>query len=223
MISEDIINTKIRYRERYKTYGKSVKTLGWDKGKQDIRLDILTSSYSFNNKSVLDIGCGFGDLIEVLRKKASNFSYVGIDLVDELILEAKKTYNKNSYTFYCDDFLNHNFEETFDYCIASGIFNHKLHQDNYSFIKDIFTKAWDISVDGFAFDFLSDRVDYKHEHTFHSSPSVILDMAYSFSKNVILRNDYMPFEFSIFVFKDDSFKKSDTLFCRYKRLLEEDL
>lgn len=44
----------------------------------------------------------------------------------------------------------------------------------------------------------------------------ILEMAYKLSRNIILRNDYMPFEFSIVIFKDDSFSKEDTLFTKYK-------
>lgn len=68
---------------------------------------------------------------------------------------------------------------------------------------------------GITFDFLSDKVDYQYEHTFHSSPERILGYVYSKSRNVILRNDYMPFEFSVFIFKDDSFKSEDTVFHRY--------
>jgi hypothetical protein len=34
----------------------------------------------------------------------------------------------------------------------------------------------------------------------------------------MLRNDYMPFEFALFMFKDDTFSSEDTLFHRYKLL-----
>lgn len=72
--------------------------------------------------------------------------------------------------------------------------------------------------DGLAFDFLSDKVDYRHEHTFHSSPEKVLEIAYKYSRNIVLRNDYMPFEFAIIIFKDDGFDKQDTVFHRYKLL-----
>lgn len=70
----------------------------------------------------------------------------------------------------------------------------------------------------FAFNFMSDKVDYPLTHIFYSSPERILAMAYRFSRNVVLMNDYMPFKFSTFVFKDDQFSVEDTLFHRYKSL-----
>ena len=90
--------------------------------------------------------------------------------------------------------------------------------DNYDFIDACIDKALAVCRDGLAFDFLSDKVDFQLEHTFHSSPERILEMAYRYSRNVILRNDYMPFEFSVFIFNDDSFSADDTVFERYKQL-----
>jgi 2-polyprenyl-3-methyl-5-hydroxy-6-metoxy-1,4-benzoquinol methylase len=58
-----------RYSRRFAEHGYSPKTLGWDKGKQDIRFAVLTSQYDFAGKRVLDIGCGFGDLNRTLRAR----------------------------------------------------------------------------------------------------------------------------------------------------------
>ncbi|MCL1945946.1 MAG: class I SAM-dependent methyltransferase [Chitinivibrionia bacterium] len=218
-ISEEIIKVEENYRSKYKEHGYSPMSLGWDKGKQQIRFDILTSQYDFTEKSVLDIGCGFGDLNETL-KKYKNYSYFGIDLVEEFINEAKTLYGKkDNIVFEYGDFLNKEFSRTFDYAILSGAFNLKFSSvDNYDFVKRVMSKTYELTNDGFAFDFLSDKVDYKLEHTFHYNPSRILEDAYKYSRNVVLRNDYMPFEFCVFVFKDDSFTKDDTMFNRYKNL-----
>ena len=209
-----------RYTERFEQYGYSPKSLGWDKGKHDIRFDILTSQYDFKKKSILDIGCGFGDLNITLRKRVgNNYTYHGIDIVPVLIDKAKEMYQNDNIEFSCNDFLSANFDTKYDYIIASGIFNFKLISgNNYSFIRNVIKKSFELCNDGFAFDFLSDKVDYKYDHTFHSSPAEILSMGYEYSRNVILRNDYMPFEFSLFVFKDDSFDINDTVFKCYKSL-----
>jgi hypothetical protein len=96
--------------------------------------------------------------------------------------------------------------------------NHKISENNnYEFIEQVIKKALSITKDGFAFNFLSDKVDfYKCDDTFHSSLEKILAIAYKYSRNIILRNDYMPFEFSLFIFKDDSFHSEDTVFNLYK-------
>lgn len=211
---ENIID---RYSKRYNEYGYSPKSLGWDKGKQDIRFDILTSHYNFFNKHVLDIGCGFGDLNKTLKIKAKRYYYTGIDLVEPLLKEAKIHYPGRHINFIHADVLDFKTDIKYDFSISSGVFNHKLIAgNNYQFIEAVIKKTLAISVDGLAFDFLSDKVDYELKHTFHSSPEKILSIAYQYSRNVIIRNDYMPFEFSVFIFKDDSFDKNTTTFNRYK-------
>jgi SAM-dependent methyltransferase len=212
-----------RYTSRYQKFGYSPKSLGWDKGKQDVRFEILTSQYNFSEKSILDIGCGFGDLNKTLNEKyANNYSYLGVDLVPDLVNEARKQYVGDKINFRTGDFLDISFENTFDFVIASGIFNHRLNNvDNYDLIEAAIIKALSLSNDGLAFDFLSDKVDYQLEHTFHSSPEKILSIAYKYSRNIVIRNDYMPFEFALFIFKDDSFSTEDTLFNRFKKQMNK--
>lgn len=206
-----------RYTERYQKFGYDPKTLGWLKGKQELRFSILTSQIDLEGKSVCDIGCGFGDLNGFLRSKLQQYSYFGIDMVESLIKEANMRYANDKVHFQCGDFLKEEIPE-FDYAIASGIFNFKLEgEDNYTYIENVIRKALSLCKEGLAFDFLSDKVDYfNYEHTFHSSPEQILSIAYKYTRNVVLRNDYMPFEFSVFLFKDDSFDKEDTVFRLYK-------
>lgn len=207
-----------RYSSRLKNFGYSPKTLGWDKGKQDIRFKVLTSQYDFTDKAVLDIGCGFGDLNITLREKyADKYSYLGIDIVPDLIKVARDHCAGGRIEFVVGDFLEIELETKFDFAVASGIFNHRLREiNNYELIEATIAKALSVARDGLAFDFLSDKVDYQLEHAFHSSPETILAMAYKYSRNVVLRNDYMPFEFTIYIFNDDSFSTEDTLYHRFK-------
>lgn len=216
MHKDDIENNIQRYNERFDQFGYSPKSLGWAKGKQDIRFDVLTSLYDFNNKSVLDIGCGFGDLNKTLTRKAEKYSYLGCDLCENLIEEGKTIFPNAE--FVVGNILDIDFTNRIDWAVASGPFNHKFEKtDNYDFIESVMKKAYDSVKDGFSFDFISDKVDYKENNLFYSSPEKLLSLAYKLSRNVVLRSDYMPFEFAIFVFKDDSFDKSDTIFGKYKR------
>lgn len=211
------------YEKKYAQFGYNPSSLGWSKGKQEIRFEVLSSMFDMGYKSFLDIGCGFGDYVYYLEnmyknEKNGGFSYYGVDLVKSFIDEAKKrTRKKSNVWFEQINFLDLNSPMSADYAIASGIFNFKFdNTDNYKYIEAVMKKAFDCASEAIAFDFLSDKVDYELEHTFHSSPSAILEMAYQLSRNVVLRNDYMPFEFAVFVFKDDSFEKKDTVFNRFK-------
>jgi len=213
---KDVEGISVRYENRYREYGYDPRTLDWDKGKQIMRFSILTSQYDFRGKEVLDIGCGFGDLNRVLSAATGGeYRYLGIDVVHSLVMEAQSRYGSERVQFRCGDFLASDVPKA-DYAIASGIFNLRLHvDDNYVFIEHVMRKAFRLCRVGFAFDFLSDKVDYRKENTFHAAPERILALAYSLSRNVILLNNYMPFEFSLFVFKDDSFDPRCTIFNRW--------
>jgi len=205
-----------RYSERYNEFGYDPKTLGWNKGKQDLRFDILTSQFDLNEMSILDIGCGFGDLNKFLSTKNIDYSYYGIDIVEKLIIEAQERYSSDKIKFKCGDFLKEEID-FFDYAIGSGIFNFKLdNEDNYTYIERVIDKAFSNCRIGVAFDFLTDKVDFQYDHTFHSAPEKIISMIFKYTRNIIFRNDYMPFEFSVFLFKNDSFEKHDTIFNLYK-------
>jgi SAM-dependent methyltransferase len=214
--STDLETIRVHYEKRFHKFGYSPKTLDWDKGKQSLRFHILTSQLNLTGKRILDIGCGFGDLNQTLKAATeNNYSYVGIDICPPLIEEACRRYANDRVTFKCNDIQTVNLDDI-DFAIASGIFNTKFKRsDNRAFIRDTMHKTFEIVNIGFAFDFLSDKVDFRKENTYHSSPSDILDMAYSLSRNVILLNNYMPFEFSLFVFKDDGYDSSTTIFDRW--------
>lgn len=218
MNDQDRAGTVEKYRRGYAVHGYSPKTLGWDKGRQDIRFEVLLSFFECRGKSILDIGCGFGDLNRALSRQETEFDYTGVDLVAELIDEGRRQYPQENIEFINADFLDYTFTREFDIVLASGIFNHKFDSgENDLFVERVLNKAWSISKDGFAFDFLSDKVDYGHDHTYHNNPERILGLAYGLSRNVSLRNDYMPFEFCLYVGKDDSFDRTDPVFNVHKQ------
>lgn len=203
MPEEDINRTIQIYSELLNKHGVSPKTLGWEKERANLRFEILSSQWDLNNKSILDFGCGFGDFYDFLhRKNITNFNYLGIDINPRLVEIAKRLYPAASFQV-CNIF-NETLESKYDYIFASGVFNDKLN-DNFAFIESVFKKFDDYSTKGFAANFLSDRVQYRHRHTFHADPSYVLNLCYKYSNNIILRNDYMPFEFTIFVNKDSKY------------------
>jgi len=218
---EDKNKLLARLSDNYKKYGYSPCSLEWNKGKQGIRFDILTSDLHISKgASVIDIGCGFGDLLPYWRNIGGG-TYYGVDVTPEFINEAKKLYIQHvaDAEFMTADFLDENYHRTADFALVSGSLNYRFnHTDNYAFIENCMKKAFALSRQGISFNFLSDKVEWKYDYAWYSNPVVILEMAYDLSRNVVLRNDYMPFEFTITVFKDDSFEVTDTLFNRYKSL-----
>ena len=93
--------TKRRYDGRFSKNGKSAKSLGWKNRKsQRIRfsnLIELIEGHSLNWKScsILDFGCGMGDLLNELRRVGFYGKYTGVDLSENFIDIALKKYEKD--------------------------------------------------------------------------------------------------------------------------------
>jgi 2-polyprenyl-3-methyl-5-hydroxy-6-metoxy-1,4-benzoquinol methylase len=198
-------NTISRYNSRLKEYGYSEKTLGWSRNKSNIRFDALITQWKsdLNGSKIADFGCGFGDFYGHLKDSAAieNFKYTGIDINEDLIETGRKQYPTAN--FWVGDILENDIDKTFDFIFSSGVFNHKFMGGNeYNFIEECLNKLFKLCEKGLAVDFLSDKVDYTLDHTFHASPQKILEMCYNLTNNVVLRNDFMPFEFTVYLRKD---------------------
>jgi hypothetical protein len=67
--------------------------------------------------------------------------------------------------------------------------------------------------------FLSNKVDYTSDGMYYSDPTWIMDLAYRYSNNIVLRNDYMPFEFTVFVNKFSTIDEKYTIYQEYRNYL----
>ncbi|MCB9036083.1 MAG: class I SAM-dependent methyltransferase [Lewinellaceae bacterium] len=218
MNEQDKQETIRRYNERLMKYGYSEKTLGWSRNKNNIRFNALVREWltELESSEIADFGCGFGDLYRFLKEDISlkKFRYTGIDINAKLVEIGRSYYPQAN--FWIGDIIKENFQTKFDFIFSSGVFNHQLiNHSEYFFIEETLNKLNELTLKGLAVNFLSDKVDFKLEHTFHSNPGKILDIAYNFSRNIILRNDYMPFEFTIYIRKDIAVDSEKVVFENY--------
>ena len=200
------------YRARLAEHGPSPQALGWTKGKQDLRFEVLLSPFVTEGCRVLDVGCGLGDLI---RKLSGNghFTYLGVDLVKEFIELARKQHEEEDTEFRAGEFLEMEFDEPFDIVVGSGIFNFALDgMDHEAYVKRMLARMLELSRKGVAVDFLSNRVNFEEDHCAHTSPERALAAGLELTRSVRLRHDYMPFEFAMWLFKDDAYDEADTIF-----------
>lgn len=221
--AREIAIIQTRYAEYVRQFGPTEQGVGWGpKGRQAQRFEVLTSYWNLNQARIIDIGCGFADLRLFLSTKSIPIStYVGVDLVPELIEVAALNVATTSASLVCGDFLaiDRDVLGPADFVFGSGIFNFKLSfSDNLDYIIQTLEKAFQISEVGCAFNFLTNRVDYELPQTFHTDPSWVLNQAFKLTKRVMLRNDYFPFEFSVFLSKNDNFEPERGVFSPESRL-----
>lgn len=198
----DVENYQIRYNNRLQEFGYDPKTLGWGGGKekQFHRFEALRQIGISEKDSVLDVGCGFGDLYGYLQMKGWKGEYLGVD-INEKLLEVSKEIFPGINVKVLD------IEETavdfkYDWVIASGIFNAKLLEENNSeYIERMLKKMFEIANKGVASDFLSTYVDFQHPDAFHSDPKWMIDVIKRFCDKAVVRMDFLPYEFCIYLKK----------------------
>jgi SAM-dependent methyltransferase len=205
------------YYQRFKRYGVSPRTLGWDKNRAKLRFEILCSQWDLNDSSILDFGCGFGDFYKFLNEKNyKNFTYYGID-INPCFIETARTLHPEV-SFQACNILENTIQKKFDYIFASGAFNDKI-SNNVSFIKNILEKMDEYSAKGIGANFLSNKAEYRYQHAFYADPAFILDLCYQYSNNVVLRNDYMPFEFTVFINKISQYHPEQAVYEEFMKYL----
>jgi 2-polyprenyl-3-methyl-5-hydroxy-6-metoxy-1,4-benzoquinol methylase len=194
---------RARYVERLAEFGHDPRALGWSKGKQVERFTALTSRVDLSRaQSVLDVGCGFGDLCPFLREHGFRGSYLGVDFIEELLEVGRKAYpDAELRNADIDDFDS---TERFDLVVASGIFNGVLeHEEQWARIERTLSRMHELAGIACAADFMSRYVDYTRDDTFYAEPERVLTLAKKLSRRVVLDHSYLPFEFAVWLFRED--------------------
>lgn len=120
------------------------------------------ANYPLDGASVLDIGCGTGDMAGFLRKRKIG-DYLGIDIFDLSIQLAKMKFPEEQ--FRTGDFLKLKIKQKYDFVFASGALSAILDSDNYALMEAFITKMWERSLHGIAYNFLVKRFPEEHDDT----------------------------------------------------------
>lgn len=202
------------YERRFARFGYSPMALGWNTGKQEMRFELLRNGYDLEDCSILDVGCGFGDLNRYLQAHCHSYTYTGVDLVSGFISKAKELYpasDRYDIRFMEGDFLECCFDEPFDYVFASGIFGKKLQgNDNYDYVDTVVRKAVELTRFGAGLDFsTSVGQQLRKSYGFIYDPGRIVSIVAKYTNNFILNHAYFPTEFSILINKDRGFSPNN--------------
>ncbi len=94
------------YREAVDRFGATFDATLWNSREfQRLRFEVLRGMVDLNGLTLLDAGCGLGDLCEHLRERNVQLArYVGVDGVPEIVEAAKRRQLPHA-EFHCRDFV----------------------------------------------------------------------------------------------------------------------
>lgn len=188
--------TNERYNKRLASKGKAAFILGWGKSYYQIkRFDDLLHAIRAEeliNKTILDIGCGFGDLYTFLMKKKIKLKkYIGIDINENFINIAKNKIPEGSFSVR-DLVLDPYRRPVCDIGVILGVINFKQknHQQYaYEFIK----KSFEAVKETLVVNVISDvhNKDYNRESfIYYYKPADWLELAQKITPFCSLVHDY---------------------------------
>lgn len=187
--------------------------LGWESEKaQQLRFDMLLDNVVLEGKSLLDIGCGMGNLLEYISKKKINVIYTGVDILDSMIEHARCKALKGE--FRCVDvFEGSPFEDrSFDIVYTSGIFNLNL-GNNSDFLAGALEKMLRMARETVVFNLLHKDSPDREDKYFYYDPEEIKELLkkYKDIDRVFIKQNYLKNDFTVICCK----RKEQDEHCSY--------
>lgn len=185
-----------RYAQRYKNFARTSQTLGrGSEFQQEYRFLQVVKNVDFTNKSVLDIGCGFGDLFSFFKNKQVKVShYCGLDISEDLLNEGKTTHPDGE--FILGNFLEKE-EVLGDVGVMLGVLNENLQGrvEHFEYSKNAIKQAFSLVRETLVVDFLSANLtpNYpKDDSAYYHSPMKTLNFALKLTGNARIIHNYKP-------------------------------
>lgn len=194
------------YEAAFRQHGESPASVMWPKGRQPLRFGSLTRFFDLSGGfSVLDYGCGLADLKPYLDERFAGVRYCGADVTPGFVMSDRARYPDASFLLVKGA---QDIADDYDYVVMSGVFNLRYDcsmDEHRTIVQDslrhLFTRARRV----LAVDFMTDDVDYRAANSYHQNVAEIYQFARrELGRRVIVDHSYMPYEYSLTVFKDSS-------------------
>jgi SAM-dependent methyltransferase len=200
---EAIIDGVARYYSaRVGQHGPTPQGVDWNSPEgQRLRFTQLLKAVDGEGAfSILDYGCGYGALIDMLDEHGAAYTYQGFDIADAMLTLARERYQRPDIRFTSDATAL----EPADYVVASGIFNVK---------QAVPVAAWqrymlrtldqmaELAGRAFAFNVLTGYSDSDRMRAdlYYADPLALFEHCRRYSRRVALLHDYPLYEFTMIV------------------------
>jgi SAM-dependent methyltransferase len=183
------------YTKTHKKAPGTAQGLDWSERSQQQRFDILLEGIRERAAAdtVLDVGCGYGDLSRRLDWAAR---YRGIDLNPLMIATARERYPAL-------DFRVANLEDEhghYDWVVSSGAFNIKV-RNSESLLADSIKNMWRLARKGVLFNVLAAGSEVTNPAMKFFDPSEVLAQCRALTPYVVCRLDYLPHDASYYLYR----------------------
>ena len=189
------------YAEKVRRYGYDHRGLGFrTRSSQEKRFEALLALGDLDGASVLDVGCGFGDLLAFLDERGVGARYTGLDVCAPMIDRCRERFAGRDATFAVGDVLDFDPGAPYDFVVASGIFGLDA-PGARDRIGPTLERMFAWCRIGVSVNFLSTRSPAPVEGRVYVDPCEALAMGLALTPAARLDHNYLPNDFTLQLFK----------------------
>jgi SAM-dependent methyltransferase len=194
------MDDKEMYQNAFNTYGEGPKGLHWgDYFSMAVRFRNLVDGLDIKGRSVLDAGCGMGDLLPYLHAKTDDFAYLGMDINPDFVKVAKKRYE--GHNFEVGNPFDGKLDRRFDIVISSGVMNTNI-KGWEKRRRDMIKNAFELTSEVFAFNMAgqmgASRAFWKIAY---ADAREILAYCAKLTPKLVFKNHYDNEDFTILMYR----------------------
>jgi len=193
------------YNETYRLFGEGEPRVLWQQKEcQRGRFERQASFFNYTDKSVLDVGCGYGDFYFYLLEQGMRPKcYIGVDLVHSHCKVARERLPKDAIVIE-GDFLEKSIQNV-ELAVLSGALN--VYFDNWQETALlIMDKMWQLSKEAITFNIrsshgLKGEYESKSRQIADINPSFWCEYAHQRTSRYGLYHDYVHYDYTVAMWK----------------------
>ncbi len=176
------------------------RAVDWGSQKsQELRFSVLVQIGQLHGTSVLDVGCGLCDLLSYLQRNGISLDYTGYDITPAMVESARQRF-PHALIEVRDLMAESDPPPQFDYVLASGIF-YLRQLEPMVYLELMVRRMFALCRRGVAFNTLSVFAPQHHPSEFYADPAQVLTMCLKMTPHVVIRHDYLPHDFTVYLYR----------------------
>ncbi|MDP6542688.1 MAG: class I SAM-dependent methyltransferase [Phycisphaerae bacterium] len=166
---------------------------------QQVRFAVLVDNVPLDGRTLLDVGCGLGDLRAYIEGRGISVDYRGVDLLAEMTASAARQNPEGR--FICGDIFDPvagvvGAEMRFDVVFCSGMLNLDL-GNNAEFLPEALRRMLELSGEYMVVNLLHARSEMRYPHCAYYDPDAVMKILEPMPCTVRLIDDYLPNDFTL--------------------------
>lgn len=200
---------KQHYEGAFASHGATARGVDWGR-EEDVllryakMLAVLDGFDGGRRPSLLDVGCGYGGLLDYATASGRSLRYTGIDLCEPMVLEGRRRHPEAR--FEVVDVLDFGESRDFDVVVCNGILTQKLDTsiaEMNRFAGRLIPRLFALCRHAAAFNVMTTRVNFMAPNLYYRSPVEML--AYCIDQitpRVRIDHAYPLFEYTVYLHRD---------------------